>query len=72
MSIVLNIKDLSKSYGNIKALDNLSLTIEKGDILGLLGPNGSGKTTTLAIILSILKADKGKFEWFEGKYGKNP
>ncbi|HHH53241.1 MAG TPA: ATP-binding cassette domain-containing protein [Bacteroidetes bacterium] len=72
MSIVLNIKDLSKSYGNIKALDNLSLTVEKGDILGLLGPNGSGKTTTLAIILSILKADKGKFEWFEGKYGKNP
>jgi len=72
MNDVLTIKNLSKSYGRIKALDNLNLTIEKGNIYGLLGPNGSGKTTTLAIILSILKADSGTFEWFEGKYGNNP
>ncbi len=72
MSHVLKINNLSKAYGKIKALDNLNLTIEKGNIYGLLGPNGSGKTTTLAIILSILKADSGSFEWFEGKYGNNP
>ncbi len=72
MSDVLNIKNLSKSYGHIKALDNLNLTVEKGNVYGLLGPNGSGKTTTLGIILSILKADSGNFEWFEGKYGANP
>ena len=72
MSEVLNIRNLSKSYGKIKALDNLNLTIESGNIYGLLGPNGSGKTTTLAIILSILKADSGTFQWFGGRYGKNP
>ncbi len=72
MSHVLKINNLSKAYGKIKALDNLNLTIEKGNIYGLLGPNGSGKTTTLAIILSILKADSGSFEWFDGKYGNNP
>ncbi len=72
MSHVLKITNLSKAYGKIKALDNLNLTIEKGNIYGLLGPNGSGKTTTLAIILSILKADSGSFEWFEGEYGNNP
>ena len=69
---VINIQNLSKSYGRIHALDDLSLTIEAGQIYGILGPNGSGKTTTLGIILSILKADSGSFQWFEGKYGSNP
>lgn len=72
MDVVLNISNLSKSYGRIKALDQLNLSIEKGNIYGILGPNGSGKTTTLGIILSILKADSGSFEWFGGKYGGNP
>ena len=69
MSIALKINNLSKSYGSIKALDNLNLTIDEGEIYGILGPNGSGKTTTLGIILSILKSDSGSFEWFEGKFG---
>lgn len=69
--MVLKIENLSKSYGKIKALDNLNLSIEAGTINGILGPNGSGKTTTLGILLSVLKPDKGHFEWFEGKY-KNP
>lgn len=67
---VLETKNLSKSYGSIKALQNLNLEIEEGTILGLLGPNGSGKTTTLGIILGILKYDAGHFEWFEGQYGE--
>lgn len=67
---VLETKNLSKSYGSIKALQNLNLDIEEGTILGLLGPNGSGKTTTLGIILGILKYDAGHFEWFEGQYGE--
>ena len=66
---VLEIDRLSKSYGKIKALDGLSLTIEAGNVYGILGPNGSGKTTTLGIILDILKADSGSYTWFEGKYG---
>jgi ABC-2 type transport system ATP-binding protein len=68
MSIVLKITDLSKRYGRIKALNKLSLQINQGEIFGLLGPNGSGKTTTLAIILSVLHADGGSFSW----NGKEP
>ena len=67
---VLETKNLSKSYGSIKALQNLNLDIEEGTILGLLGPNGSGKTTTLGIILGILKYDAGNYEWFEGQFGE--
>jgi ABC-2 type transport system ATP-binding protein len=63
MSVVLNINGLSKSYGKVKALNNLSLQINKGEIFGILGPNGSGKTTTLGILLSVLNADSGSFSW---------
>ena len=45
--------------------------IEKGHVYGLLGPNGSGKTTTLGIILDILRPDQGSYEWFEGAYGED-
>jgi len=65
---VLSIKNLSKSYSKLKALDGLNLVIEPGQIMGLLGPNGSGKTTTLGIILGILKQDSGDYTWFENKY----
>ena len=64
---VLKITNLSKSYGMIKAVNNLSLTIEAGQIYGILGPNGSGKTTTLGMITGVLKPDSGSFLWFEGK-----
>jgi ABC-2 type transport system ATP-binding protein len=67
---VLSIRQLSKSYGRIQALKSLSLEIEAGQVFGLLGPNGSGKTTTLGIILGILSQDNGDFEWFGGKYGQ--
>lgn len=66
---VLQIKGLTKHYGPITALNNLNLTIEAGNIYGLLGPNGSGKTTTLGIILGILAQSSGEFEWFGGALG---
>jgi len=66
---VLSIRGLTKRYGKIVAIDNLNLTIEKGTVYGLLGPNGSGKTTTLGIILGILTQNSGEFEWFDGQYG---
>lgn len=69
--ITLQTQDLSKSYGSIKALDKLNMTVETGQIMGLLGPNGSGKTTTLGIILSVLSASSGTYEWFGGQYGKD-
>jgi len=61
---ILEIRNLSKSYGRLKALDSLSLTVEKGSVFGILGPNGSGKTTTLGILLDIIKADNGEYFWF--------
>ncbi len=70
METILSINNISKSYGKIKALDNLNLMVKSGEVLGILGPNGSGKTTTLGIILSILKQDSGSYEWFGGKYGE--
>lgn len=61
---ILEINNLSKSYGKLKAVNNLSLTVEKGDIYGLLGPNGSGKTTTLGVILGVTKSNSGTYKWF--------
>lgn len=61
---ILKINNLRKSYGKLLALNSLNLTIEQGNVYGILGPNGSGKTTTLAILLGILKSDSGDFSWF--------
>jgi len=63
---VLEVNNISKTYGKHKALDGLNLTLQKGNVYGLLGPNGSGKTTTLGIILDVLKSDSGTYTWFEG------
>jgi len=68
---VLRVESLSKHYGPIKALDGLSFTVQQGQIMGLLGPNGSGKTTTLGIILGILNQTSGSYTWFENKYNDN-
>lgn len=65
---VLTLEDISKSYGSIRALRDLSFEVPEGSVFGILGPNGSGKTTLLSIILDVLKADKGEFRWF-GKPG---
>lgn len=68
---LLDIHQLTKHYGPIKALDSLDLKIEKGQIFGLLGPNGSGKTTTLGICTGILNPTSGSFQWFDGMYGRD-
>jgi ABC-2 type transport system ATP-binding protein len=64
--IVLSIKSLTKRYGSITAVSNLDLEIERGSVFGLLGPNGSGKTTTLGVLLDVTRADSGTFSWFGG------
>lgn len=61
---VLQITNLTKTYGRLKAVDGLNLTVEKGNVFGLLGPNGSGKTTTLGIVLDIVKTPTGSYKWF--------
>ena len=67
MDTVLSIKGLSKHYGKIKAIDGLNLEINRGNVFGILGPNGSGKTTTLGIILDVINQTSGSFEWFGQK-----
>lgn len=64
MTSVLTMNDLSKAYGRKLAVNGLTLTVGEGQIFGLLGPNGSGKTTTLGILLGVIRADKGSFSWF--------
>ena len=66
MSTVLNIQKICKTYGKIKAADQVNLRVEKGNIYGILGPNGSGKTTILNIITGAVHADSGEYAWFGG------
>ena len=62
---ILQLDELSKSYGKIKALDKVSFEVNSGTVFGILGPNGSGKTTLLSIVLDVLKSDGGSFKIFE-------
>lgn len=70
MEIILSLEEISKSYGSIKALKEVSMQIPRGSVFGILGPNGSGKTTLMSIVLDILKANSGTYSWF-GK-GNHP
>jgi len=71
VSVVLETKQLTKHYGRIKAVNQLDIKIEKGEVFGILGPNGSGKTTTLGMILGVTHPKSGNFTWFDGKYKYN-
>jgi ABC-2 type transport system ATP-binding protein len=57
---VIRVENLSKSYGKVEAVSDLSFEIKKGEIFGFLGPNGAGKTTTLSMMEGLLKADQGQ------------
>ncbi len=61
---ILNVENLSKSFGKIKAVNQLSFEVTKGQVFGILGPNGSGKTTTLSMLLDLIQPDSGGFQWF--------
>lgn len=64
MAAVIEVENLVKRYKELVALDHFNLVIEEGEVFGLLGPNGSGKTTTISCILSLLQYDKGKIKVF--------
>ena len=66
MSSVLRVNKLTKHFGKITAVDKLNLSIDSGQIYCILGPNGSGKTTTLGMILEVVAPSGGQFEWFGG------
>ncbi|MBN1892558.1 MAG: ABC transporter ATP-binding protein [Clostridiales bacterium] len=65
--MVVKVSNLVKRYGDLLALDHFGINIRKGEIFGLLGPNGSGKTTAINCILALLTIDKGEIEVFEKK-----
>ena len=67
MAEIVRINNLVKRYKELIALDNFSLSIKEGEVFGLLGPNGSGKTTTINCLLSLLEYDKGEVELFGEK-----
>jgi ABC-type multidrug transport system ATPase subunit len=64
MRSILSLKNLSKSYGRIKALKEVSFEVPGGSVFGILGPNGSGKTTLLGIVSDVLIASGGTYTWF--------
>jgi len=64
MNQVLSLSNITKFYGPVQALNDVSFAVPEGSVFGVLGPNGSGKTTLLSIILDVLKANKGSFLWF--------
>jgi len=68
---LLEVSNVSKSFGGIQALDTCSIDVEKGSITGLIGPNGSGKTTLFNVITGYVPADKGDVH-FDGKSINNP
>ena len=64
MENVLSINKITKRYPGIYAVIDLSLKVDKGNVFGILGPNGSGKTTTLGVILGVINATSGTYSWF--------
>ena len=66
MENILTISNITKKFGYLTAVQDLSFTIEKGNIYGILGPNGSGKSTTLGMILNVVNKTSGEYAWFDG------
>lgn len=60
---ILEVKSLNKRYKNIHAVNDVSFSLEQGDVFAFLGPNGAGKTTTLRMLLDIIKPDSGTIKW---------
>ena len=62
---ILTVENITKNYGKIRALNGVSFSVPKGCVFGILGPNGSGKTTMLGIIMNVLKATSGSYKLFD-------
>ncbi len=71
---IINVTGLAKSYGNVQALKGVSFGVERGEIFAMLGPNGSGKTTTLEILMGLRRYDTGKVEYLgpDGREIRSP
>src|SRR5260221_8948931 len=63
---VIAVSGLTKSFGKVRALDKLDLSVRAGEVHGFLGPNGAGKSTTIRVLLGLVRADSGKMKLFGG------
>lgn len=70
MTAVVTTHHLTKHYGRIRAVEDLNLSIPEKSVFGILGPNGSGKTTTLAMLLDVVNPSSGSYAWFGKEYGQ--
>jgi len=64
METVLSIHGLTKDFGKLRAVNQLNLTVQRGQVFGMLGPNGSGKTTTLGMLMGVVNPSAGQYSWF--------
>ncbi len=64
MNKMLTVNNLTKSFGKIIAVNDISFSVNKGEIMGFLGPNGAGKTTAIRMIMGIIKADRGDINFY--------
>ena len=64
MKNVLSIRGLTKNFGRLCAVNKLNLEVNRGEVFGMLGPNGSGKTTTLGMLMGVINPTAGDFSWF--------
>jgi len=64
LETVLSIKGLTKNFGRLCAVNNLNLEVKAGEVFGMLGPNGSGKTTTLGMLMGVINPTAGEYSWF--------
>lgn len=71
MQKVLEVKNLTKQFGDFTAVDNISFSLKEGEILGLLGPNGAGKTTTIYMLLDVMEPSGGNISYFGKTFKKN-
>ncbi len=74
MPAIIRVQNLSKQFGELKAVNDLSFTVEKGEVYGFLGQNGAGKSTTIRMLLTLITQTEGKIrndlEWICGNIGK--
>ena len=69
--MILKVNSLTKNYGKIVAANAVSFEVKEGQVFGILGPNGSGKTTTLGMILDVITPNAGTYSWFDAPLGTN-
>lgn len=70
MNKILEVKNLTKKFGEFTAVDNISFDIKEGEVLGVLGPNGAGKTTTIQMLLGVMDPDFGDIKYFGREFKK--